>query len=348
MQLIFDTGVVSDATTWVVTAPGVAIPFLQEALDQALKQKVFIGLHIESRSIIVHFNELQGGQRARSKLETIFGAGGAPRRCLDSVEAFDIFHAESWGLVTTPGVVVPSMDRLVEVLELQTADEQSFRNELEAGGPISDFLERALFPRDRFHVQRVQEESSALATLRPMSDGKIHWLGPIPPTITVYMKPKMPISRRIEYIKFRASVLDIELDAVSFMTLFKQVSCYHTKFSLIQYYKEAMKQFQSDFDWGALDAKQRLLIVKIADGADASHVCTCPKRMVVDYAQMDLDQARIGDYHEVQYLVGALKCRRQVEAFTLDKFTELEELRELDECCEASSIFPDLMCDRCS
>ena len=54
----FDNGAATEATTWVTRASAAGkVPFLGETLFEASKRGMFIGLHVESASIIVHFLE---------------------------------------------------------------------------------------------------------------------------------------------------------------------------------------------------------------------------------------------------------------------------------------------------
>jgi hypothetical protein len=55
VQLLHNTGNAAKATTWVVPAPSCEIPYHGEVLEQFQKKGFFLGLHVESRSVVVHF-----------------------------------------------------------------------------------------------------------------------------------------------------------------------------------------------------------------------------------------------------------------------------------------------------
>ena len=93
-------GGAGEATTWVCTVvPGLKLPYHQEALKEAKEKNISLGLHLESESILVRFPEAWQNKDARSKIQTILVKGGAPRECINTVESFDLFHAESWGML---------------------------------------------------------------------------------------------------------------------------------------------------------------------------------------------------------------------------------------------------------
>jgi len=99
-ELRFDNGRAALATTWVCKTPAEClVPYAGDALAEAVRRGMHVALHLESRSILVHFEQPQPGQRVQGKLATVLGKGGAMRKCIDEVEAFDLYHAELWGLL---------------------------------------------------------------------------------------------------------------------------------------------------------------------------------------------------------------------------------------------------------
>ena len=122
-ELRFDSGDVTKATTWVCKLPSCPVPYIGETLDQAKKRGMIIGIHVESRSIVAHVAERLTAQHAKGKLEVIFARGGA-KQSVDDIESFDLFHAESWGLVRFHAPQMPEyVDTIVEEDELDSEPE---------------------------------------------------------------------------------------------------------------------------------------------------------------------------------------------------------------------------------
>ena len=97
LQLHPNSGNYSKATTWVCKAPECQLPYSGEALDMAVKQGMMVGLHLESRSMIVHLPLRQLAQQVHRKLETILGKGAAAKVAIEQIEAMDWFHADKRG-----------------------------------------------------------------------------------------------------------------------------------------------------------------------------------------------------------------------------------------------------------
>ena len=73
---------------------------------------------------------------------------------------------------------VPGVDMC---LDLDSAGQKELRKALvEAGGPLTKYMEETFFRRNKKHVNRVQDESRALARMRVV-DAAILWLGGTPP-----------------------------------------------------------------------------------------------------------------------------------------------------------------------
>ena len=98
MEFHYDGNSASEATTWVCKANSdLNVPYYNDALEDAVKKGVFIGLHKDSLSFVVHWLEPQSAQAVRRKLQTILGQGGAAKKVIQSVEAFDIFQGHDQG-----------------------------------------------------------------------------------------------------------------------------------------------------------------------------------------------------------------------------------------------------------
>jgi len=100
--------------SWVVPFPNCDMPYAADALHSAVKKGIRIGLHTASRNIIAVLETAHTGQHVREKLSDIFGKGAAVTICLQKLEALDLYHAESWGIVN---VLPPGMPEYIDTLE---------------------------------------------------------------------------------------------------------------------------------------------------------------------------------------------------------------------------------------
>ena len=115
----FNNGKAGEATTWVCKAPNCSLPFFGEALHEAEMKGMHLGLHLESSSVVVHFDQARSSQSVKRMLATVLGKGGSINRAIEGMESLDFYHAESWGLVKLNAPVVPGyFDHVVEEDEL--------------------------------------------------------------------------------------------------------------------------------------------------------------------------------------------------------------------------------------
>ena len=113
----YHDGSTKEATTWVCQMPVVPVPYFSEALTQARKKSVIIGLHYQSRSVVVHFPKEKQCGDAKSQIRTILGKGGAVKDSVERITPFDLFHAESWGLAAVNAPNIPESVGFVEVVD---------------------------------------------------------------------------------------------------------------------------------------------------------------------------------------------------------------------------------------
>ncbi len=88
----------SEATTWVVDAQHLKIPYYKKAYEAANLCNVAVGVHVASRKIILQFDEKKTSQQAGRAFETILGKGGSTDHCIQGRAVLDFFHSESLGL----------------------------------------------------------------------------------------------------------------------------------------------------------------------------------------------------------------------------------------------------------
>ena len=135
----YKDGDASPATTWVCKMPAGPVPFFGELLRQAGVCGVSLGLHLGSRSVVVHFPEPKQSGDAKSQICTIFGKGGVAKDSVESIAAFDQFHAESWGLAAVNAPKIPEPAEFGDVVDEADDSEVSdlgYQSEVEsdAGG----------------------------------------------------------------------------------------------------------------------------------------------------------------------------------------------------------------------
>ena len=437
MEFHYDGNSASEATTWVCKASSdLSVPYYNDALEDAVKKGVFIGLHKDTRSFVVHWLEPQTAQAVRRKLQTILGKGGAAKKVIQSVEAFDLFHAESWGMIKVdcPDIPEPLVEEddldeelmesdefeelqepeelepedadaggqqmvvapdlfalavapapeslvvpgLLTALGTQTAEQEQLRAAFEkAGGPLSDYLENALFSRGMGHVREVQGQTRALAKAMPPKES-IFWVSGKPPFLTVYTKPNMHMSRRVDWIVWKAAQLELELTLPVFMALFKQTGCIRDDGNRLTKFKEAVVQWKGSLQWKALSNDERNLIRNINQGVEdyycrgcrrvlspnstsefcsshcAKQFCPCgskfQSRRVVDSDR--LEQSLDGCW-ALRELAEMLRTQEEVELYPSlvdidDKFRECSQRRAAEKCCRYIQGFVDgSWCQKC-
>jgi hypothetical protein len=245
------------------------------------------------------------------------------------------------------------------------------------GGPLSQDLKKDLFPRNRQHAEDVREEARSLA--RKKKTDAIFWVNGPPEFLTVYLKPNMLVSRRIEWIQWRANKLNLELTNPMFMAIFKQVTSCKDEESRFKQFKVALKRWNR-LNYMDLPANERKLLLNINKGnldcyckncnrvldpkatqfcssSCASYFCSCGKKlevkMVTDHEQLGILRKRVGPYEELVKL--ALMLRHETEIKTYQnasdvdtKFGELIKNRKTRKCCEGVEGFVDKRwCELC-
>ena len=272
-------------------------------------------------------------------------------------------------------IVVPSIS---EAIDMETSYERQVRKVMESGGPLTPWLEERIYPRNKQHVQDVQDECRALAKKHPVT--VIAWITIPPNFITVCVKPTMEMKRRVEWIKFKAAKLEMELTLPVFMALFKQVTNYGDAKNRLSMYKMAVEIWQGPLDWKALDKNVRNLIQNInngqlncfckhckrvipvsssstSDGESggkfcsrycAGQFCTCGKafeiRQVTDWEKLGIQQNRLGHYETLVELVNMLPFKADAERYKTDlddEFRKLEDVRRVEGCCQVVNGLPD-------
>jgi len=122
-RLSFDNGNASEATIWVCQIPNCALPYVNETLETDSRQGMSLGIHLESRSVVLHFSKVLTHQHACQRLEAALGKGGALQRCVQGMEALDLYDAEEWGLVQLNAPMLPdSDDELIEGDEISDVE----------------------------------------------------------------------------------------------------------------------------------------------------------------------------------------------------------------------------------
>ena len=280
-------------------------------------------------------------------------------------------------------IVVPG---LLRASRMNTQAQMELVKDMEtAGGPLGDRLKELLLSRGRQHADEVREEVRALARMNPQQ--RIFWITEEPKSITIYRKPHMSMARRLDWIRWKANELSIELTLPVFMALFKQMSIYPEtptgNKTRLQQFKLAVGEWRNEaLDWKELPEDERHLIQNINEGKMDCYCRSCrrvldPKsksefcgvpcaskfcrdcgtqlhvRLVTDDERLELERRRIGPYRHLFDLAEILSYREQVEACRsladlAPRFQELEEKRRTQKCCEGVDGFVDKRwCKRC-
>ena len=427
-KLRFQEGRASPAMTWTCRVPNCNITHFGEILSAVLDKGMFIGLEPTSHSMIIQFTTPQTAQGMGRQLASVLRRGGSMDPIVD-IEALDLFHAESWGLVllhepklperldvlvepedeseadeseadepeadeseadepetiqmplaAVPLLAVPSdifavalltpktirVPDMVRALSMESAREKDLRIAMEAaGGPLSKALKAILLPRGMDHVKQIQDEARALARPRPPND--ILWIGNEPEFITVCVKPKMAMERKVQWIVWKAEKLGLDLTLPTFMGLFKQVAHYSTTTLCLQYFHHAVLIWTGlPLQWKTLDVDVRNLIDNINDGNTecfcknckrvldpngtseycsedcASQFCRCGEKfdimMVPDWDRHTIMRNRLGPLGPMMELAGMLRHKSFIEGCPTRMdlgahYTELSDKRAADKCC---------------
>ena len=235
---------------------------------------------------------------------------------------------------------VPDM---VKALGMETSYQKDLREAMEnAGGPLSKHLKEILFPRGKQHVQDVQDEARMLARKRPADP--LFWITSPPAFITVYAKPNMSMSRKVEFICFKAARLNIILSLPAFMLLVKHVTFYTDPTVRMKQFRRCVELWQgASLDWTGLPADEKNLIININRGKDdyycknchrvlnpkstaefcspscASNFCGCgcklQVKMVCDDEQLERQQKQLGPYRHLVDLARMLQFKDEVDKY---------------------------------
>ena len=277
---------------------------------------------------------------------------------------------------TAKTVRVPALNK---ALNMETSYQKELREAMEkAGGPLSEDLKKDLCPRGMHHAKEVQEEARALARKKEC----IVWITTPPDFITIYGKPQMHNLRRIEWIKWKADKLNMELTLPLFMALFKEITFYNDNDTRMQKYKKVIAIWQSKpLDWKSLPADERNPILNINEGKEdcyckscnrvldpkaktqfcsdscAACFCKCGEKfqveMVTDHDQLERLNNRIGPFRQLAELAEMLQYKEEVDkcksrADFDAKFKELTKKRKDENCCKAIDGLVDKnWCKRC-
>ena len=176
------SGNASEATTWVCKAPDQELPYYGEALNAAVSQGMFIGLHLESRSVIAHVSEPQQGQAVQRKLQTILGHGASAKVMIERMEALDHFHTETWGLEKLKRPLIPEVVDIIEEDDLSDFEDADVTMDT-ADEPFTDAIlpspspmQKNLFELASPHSHVTPIVPSFLATLNIQSDREVQLL----------------------------------------------------------------------------------------------------------------------------------------------------------------------------
>jgi hypothetical protein len=125
-EIHFNEKAATEALTWVFDVQSCQLPEGAEAIAYAQSKNIFFGLHTKSRSMLVQFAKPETKVFATQKMKVILCKGGAKEVNFKSVESFDLFHAELFGLVTMNAPRIPTpvqFHNVVDGDEMEQASE---------------------------------------------------------------------------------------------------------------------------------------------------------------------------------------------------------------------------------
>ena len=89
LALRVNNGKACEATTWVCKAPNCSLPYYGEAFDEAAMKGMHVGLHLESRSVVVHYAQPRPSQSVQRSLAVVLGKGGSIDKAIEGMESFE-------------------------------------------------------------------------------------------------------------------------------------------------------------------------------------------------------------------------------------------------------------------
>ncbi len=172
-------------------------------------------------------------------------------------------------------VVVPTWQ---EAQSTSTPEYDSLLSELIAAGPVDQRMVDRLMPRGRDHIKAVKDRVRGLAKNK-VAGQDICWINRPPPCLRVYTKATMSVDRRVEWIVWRAKALKVPLNAVSFMSFFKQIYAFPNDVARKAAYLAAMAHWSisqgKTFTWSDLTNTTRTKILDINSGKVSSYCVVC-------------------------------------------------------------------------
>ena len=247
---------------------------------------------------------------------------------------------------------------------------------------MTPYLQAHLLARSMDHTSRIQEKVRDTAIQKAQAEPIIRWVTAAPEFISVHEKPNMSVKRRVEWIKFKADKLNLELTMPLFMGFFKQMTSSADTESILKRFKHAVGVWQGEpLDWKALPEDERHLIRNICHGnldcycrhcsrvldpkakdtfcspRCKSQYCSCGEkyatRKVTDWEATERKRQQFGPYHLLHELASTLRHRSALEGVASihevdNGFDTIAERREKEQCCKGSMVMVQLMRKKCT
>jgi hypothetical protein len=179
-EIHFDKNPASEAMTWVFDIETCNLSKSEEAIAYAKAKGIFFGLHTESRNMLVQFPKPETREIAVRKLKVILGKGGATDVNFKTVESFDLFHAEFFGLVAVNAPSMPTPTRLPNFVE---GDEMELASDATSDASAED--DASLEVSADMEPHEAEEEPEDVTELQAVEKVDIFSLACVRPTVYI-------------------------------------------------------------------------------------------------------------------------------------------------------------------
>ena len=172
-------------------------------------------------------------------------------------------------------MVVPGV---LKTLEMETGAERRIRDIMTTDDvSLTPYLEELLFKKGVGHTKEVQHEARS-SGLELQVKVIVHWITTAPTFITVHIRSNMALKRRVEWIKWKAQIADMELTLPMFMAFLKQTTSSDDIGSRLLLFKRAVEQWRGkSLDWRALSTDEKNLIQNINSGKFDCYCLHCKR-----------------------------------------------------------------------
>jgi len=320
---------------------------------------------IDQGSVVACFGQEVRSSTAHGMLRSLLKAFGLDPRAATDPEALDVVHLQRWGLLGT----AERAERALEEMEASEDCADEVRYAVALCGEVPEVCELPA-PEDFGYLQeqlRVQvARATALEHLRERYAREVvTWHFGAPPKLRAYKKPKMPLERRVEFVR----LLDPRADLLAFARHYRYLAelngaCFvgkNFRASLLS----AFQMFKGANTSPVLTESEETQLRKILSGTEtvSCPVCGAPSRTGDDVCSDACADELCGACFSVlerrsiaasPYLLLEQARRREAELARLRYELSLQDSLECvsfssrDKCARGCRLdYVDVCCDRC-